>query len=29
MTYQANLAGLFGIENTKTEPPKERHQEEK
>ena len=29
MTYQANLAGLFGIENTKTEPPKECHQEEK
>ena len=29
MTYQANLAGLFGIENAKTEPPKERRQEEK
>ena len=29
MTYQANLAGLFGIENAKTEPSKERRQEEK
>ena len=29
MTYQANLAGLFGIENAKTEPLKERRQEEK
>ena len=29
MTYQANLAGLFGIENAKTVPPKERRQEEK
>ena len=29
MTYQANLSGLFGIENTKTEPQKERQQEEK
>ncbi len=24
MTYQANLAGLFGIENAKNEPQKER-----
>ena len=29
MTYQANLAGLFGIENAKNEPQKERQQEEK
>ena len=29
MTYQANLSGLFGIENSKTEPQKERQQEEK
>jgi len=29
MTYQANLAGLFGIENVKTEPQRERQQEEK
>lgn len=29
LTYQANLSGLFGIENTKTEPQKERQQEEK
>jgi hypothetical protein len=29
LTYQANLSGLFGIENAKTEPQKERQQEEK
>ena len=29
MTYQANLSGLFGIENEKTELQKERQQEEK
>ena len=29
LTYQANLSGLFGIENTKDEPQKERQQEEK
>lgn len=29
MTYQANLAGLFGIEIVKTEPPKEHQHEEK
>ena len=29
MTYQANLAGLFGIENVKPEPQRERKQEEK
>ncbi len=29
MTYQANLSGLFGVENAKTEPQKERLQEEK
>lgn len=29
LTYQANLSGLFGIENIKTEPQKERQQEEK
>ena len=29
MTYQANLSGLFGIENGKIEPQKERQQEEK
>lgn len=29
MTYQANLVGLFGIDNAKTEPQKERQQEEK
>ena len=29
MTYQANLSGLFSIENVKTEPQKERQQEEK
>ena len=29
LTYQANLSGLFGIENVKTEPQKERQQEEK
>ena len=29
LTYQANLPGLFGIENSKTEPQKERQQEEK
>lgn len=29
LTCQANLSGLFGIENAKTEPQKERQQEEK
>ena len=29
LTYQANLSGLFGIENAKTEPQKERQQKEK
>ena len=29
MTYQANLAGLFGIDNAKPEPQRERQQEEK
>lgn len=29
MTYQANLAGLFGIENAKPEPQRECQQEEK
>ena len=29
LTYQANLSGLFGIENAKNEPQKERQQEEK
>lgn len=29
LTYQANLSGLFDIENAKTEPQKERQQEEK
>ena len=29
MTYQANLSGLFGIENAKTEPQKEHQQKEK
>ncbi len=29
LTYQANLSGLFGIENAKIEPQKERQQEEK
>ncbi len=29
LTYQANLSGLFGFENAKTEPQKERQQEEK
>ena len=29
MTYQANLSALFGIENTKIEPQKERQQKEK
>ena len=29
LTYQANPSSLFGIENAKTEPQKERQQEEK
>lgn len=29
LTYQANLAGLFGIENAKREPQREREHEEK
>lgn len=29
LTYQANLAGLFGIENAKNEPQKEHEQKEK
>lgn len=29
LTYQANLSDLFGIENEKAEPQKERRQEEK
>ena len=29
LTYQANLAGLFGIENVRNEPQREHHQEEK
>ena len=29
LTYQANLAGLFGIENVRSAPQRERQQEEK
>ena len=29
LTYQANLAGLFGIENVRSAPQREHQQEEK
>ena len=29
LTYQANLAGLFGFENVRCAPQRERQQEEK
>ena len=29
LTYQANLAGLFGIENARSAPKREHQQEEK
>ena len=29
LTYQANLAGLFGIENVRSTPQREHQQEEK